>query len=86
MENNEENGNNNVQPKESKREKFVRLANSRTRKAVKQIEVISNLFKGNYEFSVDDWNKIRGAIDKELDRIDGILTKKGGLKELFSLE
>ena len=86
MENNGENGNNNVQPKESKRDKFVRLADLRTNKVLKQVQSIGKLFSSNYEYSGEDWKKIRAAIDQELVRIDEKMNNNGNGEVLFSLE
>lgn len=51
----------------AKREKFVRLAESRVTKTIKDLRLIGNLAnKGNYEYSDADVRKIFGALDKEL--------------------
>ncbi len=53
--------------KETKREKFVRLAEARTNKILVQIRLLSNLAnKGNYDFSDEDAKKIFYAIEREI--------------------
>lgn len=52
-------------PNESKREKFVRLANNRVNTTIKQIELIGNLGnRMNYDYNSDDVKVIFEAIDK----------------------
>ena len=51
----------------SKRENFVRLAESRVSKAIKSIQVIGNLAnRSNYEYSEADAKAIINALQKEL--------------------
>ena len=52
---------------ETKRDKFVRLAEARTNKTIKMIQLLGNLSdKRSYEFSDKDISTIFNAIDKEL--------------------
>lgn len=52
---------------ETKRDKFVRLAEARTNKALDQIKLISNLSdRSTYEYTDDDINKIFTCLEKEL--------------------
>lgn len=52
---------------ETKRDKFVRLAEARTNKTIKMIQLLGNLSdKRSYEFSDKDIATIFNAIDKEL--------------------
>ena len=52
--------------KETKKEKFVRLAEARTNKALAQIKLIGNLSdKSTYEFTEEDVNKIFTHLEKE---------------------
>lgn len=52
---------------ETKREKFVRLAETRTNKIIDMIRLLGNCAnKSNYEYSETDVQKIFTAIDKEL--------------------
>ena len=51
-----------------KREKFIRLAEARTAKAMQSIRVIGNLAnRSNYEFTEDDVKKISKALHAEVD-------------------
>ncbi|WIW95466.1 hypothetical protein [Altererythrobacter rubellus] len=52
----------------SKREKFVRLAESRVNKALKDIQLIGNLSnRSAYDFDEKDLRKIFGALQKALE-------------------
>ena len=52
---------------ESKRDKFVRLAEARTNKIIKMIELLGNLSnKSSYEYSEEDINLIYDRIQDEL--------------------
>ena len=49
---------------ETKREKFVRLAENRTNKILDMIQLLGNLSSvGTYEYTQQDIDKIFGAID-----------------------
>ncbi|MEB6254134.1 hypothetical protein [Mammaliicoccus sciuri] len=62
---------------ESKEEKFVRLAESRTNDAIKKIRLIGNLAnKRNYEYDKDEVNEIFKVLESELKNA----------KQLFKLE
>ncbi len=51
-----------------KREKFVRLAEARTAKAMQSIRVIGNLAnKSNYDYTDDDVRKISKTLHAEVD-------------------
>lgn len=53
---------------ESKREKFVRLAEARTNKIIDMIQLLGNCSNQNqYEYTTKDVNKIFAAIQDELD-------------------
>jgi hypothetical protein len=55
-------------PKTGRREKFVDLAQKRTKNAIKAIRVIAKLGNKNaYEFSESDVNKIAKALTREVD-------------------
>lgn len=63
----------------AKREKFVTLAESRTRNALKAIRVIAKLGNKNaYEFSESDVRKIAGALTKEVDALKARMLSSGG--------
>lgn len=52
---------------ETKRDKFVRLAEARTNKILSMIQLLGNCSnKGSYEYTDQDVNKIFGAIETEL--------------------
>ncbi len=51
-------------PEESKREKFVRLAENRTNKILSMIQLLGNLSSpGTYEYTQQDVDKIFTAIE-----------------------
>lgn len=53
---------------ESKRDKFVRLAEARTNKIIDMIQLLGNCSNHNqYEYSQKDVNKIFSTIQAELD-------------------
>ncbi len=52
---------------ETKRERFVRLAEARTNKILEMIRLLGNCSsKANYEYTEEDVKKIFGALEKEL--------------------
>ena len=52
---------------ETKRDKFVRLAEARTNKIIDMIRLLGNCSnKSNYDYTDTDIQKIFSAIDKEL--------------------
>lgn len=54
--------------KETKREKFIRLAELRTNKAIKQIQLIGNLSnKSYYDYTSQDVKKIFQVLKDEID-------------------
>ena len=54
---------------ESRNEKFVRLAESRTNKVIKMLETISNLSNTkSYNYTDDQVKQIFKAIDKQLSK------------------
>lgn len=53
--------------RETSRQRFIRLAESRVNKLIKTIRLLGNLSnKSNYSFTDNDVEKIFGAIEKEL--------------------
>ena len=53
--------------KETKRDRFVRVAEARTNKILHQIRLIGNLSnKGVYEYSDQDIEKIFAALEEEI--------------------
>jgi hypothetical protein len=65
--------------KEGKREKFIKLAENRTRNAIKSIRVIGKL--GNrhaYQYDETDVQKIVRALNKEVEALKARMTQSGG--------
>lgn len=56
--------------KETKREKFVRLATSRTNNVLKDLDVLSNCANiYSYDYDENDVKKIISSIDKKLKEV-----------------
>ena len=54
-------------PKETKRDKFIRLANKRTNSVLNQIKILGNCSnKYVYDYTEEDINKIFSEIDKRI--------------------
>lgn len=52
---------------ETKRDRFVRLAEARTNKILEMMRLLGNCSsKANYEYTDEDIKKIFGALEKEL--------------------
>lgn len=65
--------------KVGKREKFVELAESRTRNAIKAIRVIAKLGnKSAYEYTEADVKKIANVLSKEIDALKARMLSTGG--------
>jgi ribosomal protein L7/L12 len=77
-----------VSPKASKRGKFVELASSRTRTAIKAIRIIGKLGNKNaYDYSEADVKKIASALTKEVEAMKARMSHTGGKDVVdFSLE
>jgi ribosomal protein L7/L12 len=71
----------------AKREKFVKLAESRTRNAIKAIRVIAKLGNKNaYDYSEADVQKIARALNREVDALKIRMLSTGGKEPVeFSL-
>jgi hypothetical protein len=66
-----------------KREKFVKLAQSRTVNAIRAIRVIGKLGnKSHYQYDATDVKKIVGALAKEIDALKARLSDQGGKSEV----
>jgi len=64
--------------KPEKREKFVKLAENRTRNAIKSIRVIGKLGNKNaYQFDDSDVQKIVRALSKEIDALKARMSSTG---------
>lgn len=62
---------------ESKREKFVRLAESRVNSTLKEINLIGNLSnKCNYDYTKEDVDKIIKALKKAISDLELKFTSK----------
>ncbi len=73
---------------ETKRERFVRLAEARTNKIIDMIRLLGNCSsKSNYEYTDEDVRKIFGAIEHEMKnaraKFNGTDTQK---EDRFKLE
>ena len=65
--------------KPDKRQKFVELAESRTRNAMRAIRVIGKLGNKNaYQFDDSDVQKIVRALSKEIEAMKGRMSSTGG--------
>ena len=55
-----------IKTEETKRERFVRLAEARTNKIIDMLRLLGNCSsKSNYEYSDEDVKKISNAIERE---------------------
>jgi len=72
----------------AKREKFVELAESRTKNAIKAIRVIGKLGNKNaYQFDDTDVTKIARALSKEVDALKARMSSTGEKETVdFKLE
>jgi len=53
--------------KETKRERFVRIAEARTNKVLEMIRLLGNCSsKSNYDYTEEDIKKIFGVLEREL--------------------
>lgn len=65
--------------KNARRDKFVKLAESRTINAIKAIRVIGKLGNRNaYQFDDSDVQKIVRALSKEVDALKARMSSSGG--------
>ena len=56
---------------ENKRDKFIRLAESRTNKVLKEIDLIGNLAnKSNYDYTPEDTEKIIKALKRSINNLE----------------
>lgn len=74
--------------KETKREKFVRLAENRTNRILSTLALLGNCSNtGAYEYTQKDVDKIFNAIQAQLNDTKKRFTQKGaGNSEKFTLE
>jgi len=73
---------------ESKRDKFVRLAENRTNKILATLELLGNCSNTSaYEYTQKDVDKIFSAIQNQLNETKKRFTQKGaGTSERFTLD
>lgn len=68
----------NTKGKAGKREKFVELAENRTRTAIKAIRTIAKLGnKSAYDYTEADVKKIAGALQREIDALKARMMQSG---------
>ena len=73
--------------KETKRERFVRLAEARTNRVLDDLRLLGNCSsKSNYQYTDDDVRKIFNAIEKELKQTKARYQGGEGKEERFTLE
>ena len=73
--------------KETKREKFVRLAEARTNKIIEMLRLLGNCSsKANYEYTDDDIRKIFSTIDKDVKNTKNRFLGIDGKEERFTLK
>ena len=71
---------------ETKREKFVRIAEARTNKIIDMIRLLGNCAnKGNYSYTEDEVRKIFSAIDSELKIAKAKFTEAEAVDKKFTL-
>jgi hypothetical protein len=69
--------------KATKREKFVELAQNRTKNAIKAIRVIAKLGNKNaYDFTESDVNKITKALTREIELMKTRMSSNGGKESI----
>lgn len=72
--------------KETKRERFVRLAEARTNKILEMMRLLGNCSsKANYEYSDDDIKQIFSALEKELKNTKNRFLGLDAKEERFTL-
>ena len=72
---------------ETKRERFVRLAEARTNKILEMMRLLGNCAsKGNYDYTDEDIKKIFGALEKELKNTKNRFLGLESKEERFTLK
>lgn len=72
---------------ETKRERFVRLAEARTNKILEMMRLLGNCSsKSNYDYTDEDIKKIFGALDKELKNTKNRFLGVESKEERFTLD
>ena len=71
---------------ETKRERFVRIAEARTNKILEMMRLLGNCSsKNNYEYTEEDIRKIFGALERELKNTKSKFTDVDTSGEKFTL-
>lgn len=72
---------------ETKRERFVRIAEARTNKILGMMRLLGNCSsKGNYEYTEEDIRKIFGALERELKNTKNKFLGIDAREEKFTLD
>lgn len=72
--------------KESKRDKFVRLAENRTNNILKGIELLGNLANANnYEYTQEDLNKITRSLKNATAELERLYSNASNKSKRFKL-
>ena len=72
---------------ETKRERFVRIAEARTNKILEMMRLLGNCSsKGNYEYTEEDIRKIFGALERELKNTKNKFLVIDAKEERFTLD
>ena len=72
---------------ETKRERFVRIAEARTNKILEMMRLLGNCSsKGNYEYTDEDIKEIFGALEKELKNTKNKFLGLDAKEERFTLD
>ncbi|WP_317298275.1 hypothetical protein [Collinsella tanakaei] len=73
--------------KETKRERFVRIAVARTNRIIDNMRLLGNCSsKSNYEYTDEDVKKIFNALEKELKQTKNRFLGVDSKEERFTLE
>ena len=73
--------------KETKRERFVRIAVARTNRIIDNMRLLGNCSsKSNYEYTDEDVKKIFNALEKELKQTKNRVLGVDSKEERFTLE
>ncbi len=65
-----------MEEKESKHDKFKRLATTRVRNAIKRIELIGNFASSGYEYTEEEAEKMLGVLQETLDGVKSKFSSK----------
>ena len=74
-------------PQETKRDRFVRIAEARTNKILEMMRLLGNCSsKSNYDYTDEDIKKIFGALEKELKNTKNKFLGVDSSNEKFTLD